>query len=244
MSALLPVETHDLERYEAVIASGLQTFIEVGTALMEIRDRKLYRAEFGTFEGYCRERWNLTDRRARQLMSAADVVSNIETGTTVPKPETERQARPLARLEPPQQRIAWERAIETAPGGKVTAKHVESVVSEMTGPAERTERKAEINGMFAAHAPLPDQSSFIEEPDEEDPTPEARPVRQPYETLQKLLKDLYTLLGSVNASHEAYGWGGFADVIAGAPPGKRREIRNDLNHFIESFQGWVNQIQE
>ena len=51
--------------------------------------------------------------------------------TTVDIPE--RQIRPLARLEPEQQRTAWQKAVETAPEGKVTAAHVSKVVKEITG---------------------------------------------------------------------------------------------------------------
>lgn len=48
----------------------------------------------------------------------------------------EGQLRPLARLEPDQQREAWQKAVDTAPGGKVTAAHVANVVKEVTGEKE------------------------------------------------------------------------------------------------------------
>lgn len=64
-----------------------------------------------TFEDYCRERWGFTARRARYYLSAAEVMHNLETGTMVPLlPTSERQARPLTRLEPEQQRAAWARS--------------------------------------------------------------------------------------------------------------------------------------
>ncbi len=50
---------------------------------------------YSRFEDYCRERWGWTDRRARQLMSAAETVKALETGTIVPTNEA--QARELAR---------------------------------------------------------------------------------------------------------------------------------------------------
>jgi hypothetical protein len=43
-------EQRDLGTLEGVVQKGLATFIEVGRALAEIRDRKLYRVEYGTFE--------------------------------------------------------------------------------------------------------------------------------------------------------------------------------------------------
>ena len=47
-------------------------------------------------------------------------------------PESERQARPLAKLPAEEQPAAWKEAVETAPEGKVTAKHVEAVVAKRT----------------------------------------------------------------------------------------------------------------
>ena len=46
-------ESHELERCEVVIKQGLQTFIEVGQALMTIKEKRLYRISFKTFEDYC-----------------------------------------------------------------------------------------------------------------------------------------------------------------------------------------------
>lgn len=128
-------ERTELQRHEATIERGLQTFVEVGNALASIRDGKLYRETHGTFEDYCRDRWGFTDRRARMLIDAAKTIANIETGTIVPLlPATESQARPLTRLEPDAQAAAWREAVETAPNGKVTAAHVQSVVDRMVSP--------------------------------------------------------------------------------------------------------------
>ena len=43
---------------EGVIQGGLQTFTEVGLALLEIRDSRLYRfGGYATVDDYLRERW-------------------------------------------------------------------------------------------------------------------------------------------------------------------------------------------
>ena len=125
-----------IAQLEATIERGMQTFVEVGLALMEIRDARLYRAEFGTFEDYCRERWGWTRQRANQLIASADVVSNLEMTTIVVKPTTESQARALTKLEPEKQRTVWKDVVETAPKGKVTAKHVQAVVEQHKEPAK------------------------------------------------------------------------------------------------------------
>lgn len=125
-------ETQRLTQLEATITAGLQTFVDVGQALLEIREARLYRQEFGTFEDYCRERWGMDKRYANYQIAAAQVIGNL--GTIVPVlPATESQARPLAPLAPAMQREAWQRAVDTAPNGKITAAHVQNVVDEMTG---------------------------------------------------------------------------------------------------------------
>jgi len=49
----------DLRRLEKLLQSNLQAFLIAGKTLMEIRDRKLYRENYKTFEAYCADRWNL-----------------------------------------------------------------------------------------------------------------------------------------------------------------------------------------
>lgn len=57
--------------------------------------------------------------RAHQLIEAAQVVENLSLLTVVNKlPATERQARPLATLTPPEQVEAWQAVIEMAGAGK------------------------------------------------------------------------------------------------------------------------------
>lgn len=52
-------------------------FVEIGLALATIRDRRLYRAEFRTFEEYCRERWGFSRRRAYQLIACARIYVHL-----------------------------------------------------------------------------------------------------------------------------------------------------------------------
>jgi hypothetical protein len=126
---------------EDKIAAGLRTFVEVGLALVEIRDGRLYREAYRTFDSYCRDRWGFGRRHAYQVIDAAAVVQNVRNcaqtggGINVPLPANEAQARPLAGLAPYEQGEAWLRAVESAPGGRVTAAHVASVVRDAQRPA-------------------------------------------------------------------------------------------------------------
>ena len=56
MSELSVVEVQRLEALESVIDAGMQTFVHVGNALLEIRDNRLYRNTHRTIEEYCQER--------------------------------------------------------------------------------------------------------------------------------------------------------------------------------------------
>jgi hypothetical protein len=90
MSALTVTDAERLVELESVVERGLQTFIEVGNALREIRDGHLYQATHGTFESYCRERWHVSRAHAYRLMAAAGQASLSPTGDI---PANEHQAR-------------------------------------------------------------------------------------------------------------------------------------------------------
>jgi ParB family chromosome partitioning protein len=136
---LTAVETGRLAALEQTIERGLQTFVDVGTALLEIRDSRLYRQTFGTFEEYCRERWGFTRMRASQLINAAEVMGNLDVNNCLHLPATESQTRPLTGLSVDLQREAWQRAVDTAPNGKITAAHVANVVDELTAEDDKPE---------------------------------------------------------------------------------------------------------
>jgi phage N-6-adenine-methyltransferase len=142
-------ERNELERCEIVIKQGLETFVEVGTALMTIRNKKLYRFSFLTFEDYCRNRWGMARNYANKMISASEVISNISPlGTIVPT--TESQARPLTQLEPEVQREAWSEVIETH-GDNITAAKVDEVVQNWKGVNEEV-KTAKANPLLSIPA--------------------------------------------------------------------------------------------
>jgi len=133
-------ERHKLTRAERTIAKGLKSFWEVGMALKAIRDQRLYRQRYGTFEEYCAARWDLSRPRAYQLCAASDVVADLSTNVDKkPLPESEAQARPLTRLKQPnQRRQAWDFAVERAEqaGRTVTARDTEHAVNQFRTPPD------------------------------------------------------------------------------------------------------------
>ncbi len=98
-----------------------RAFFEAGKALAELRDRRLYRSTHKTFEEYCRTRFGHTRRQSYLLMDAAIVFDNLlEKCDPLDHilPTSERQVRPMTKLEPQEQQEVWLRAVELA-GGKV-----------------------------------------------------------------------------------------------------------------------------
>jgi phage N-6-adenine-methyltransferase len=123
------VGTQRLAALEAVIERGLQTFVEVGNALLEIRDSRLYRESHATFEEYCRERWGWSRQRANQLIDAAGVMQNLTTMVVTPK--TERQTRELIGLESELQREVWQAAVRLSKTGQPTAREIGGVIARL-----------------------------------------------------------------------------------------------------------------
>lgn len=99
----------------------------------------------------------------RQLQAALIEQEISPMGETAPIPE--RQLRPLSVVPKEQQRETWEEAKATAPGGKVTAKHVRETVDRKIGkpaakpeptPAaepEATGGQSRVNGVLVADPP-------------------------------------------------------------------------------------------
>jgi len=141
--ALTLAETQELEQCEAIIEHGLRTFVDVGNALLKIRDGRLYRERCKTFEEYCRVQWGFSRMRASQMIAAAEVVENVNHGLQIPLPQSERQARPLTRLEPEQQRDVWAQVVEDAErtDGKITGAKVQGVVDRMRPTMEITQEE-------------------------------------------------------------------------------------------------------
>jgi hypothetical protein len=133
-SPLSAEEADVLAHHEAVIARGLKSFVEVGLALMEIKERKLYRGAYTTFEQYLDQRWHVGTSHGYRLIEAAEVMRSLSPiGDKLPLPTNEAQARELAAVPKEARQEVWETAVQTAPKGKVTASHVKTVVTRRLG---------------------------------------------------------------------------------------------------------------
>jgi hypothetical protein len=123
-------ESRNLEQYEERIERGFRTFVDVGDALLAIRDERLYREQYRTFGEYCNKRWGFVASRARQLIAAAKTAGLLSSVTTV-TPTSERQVRPLAGLSPEQQQKVWEQVVAETPAEQITGAVVQEAVDRI-----------------------------------------------------------------------------------------------------------------
>lgn len=139
---LSPAEVDRLSELEQVVERGVQTFVEVGNALAEIRDQRLYRAEHATFEGYCRERWSMGRSHAYRMIDAAEVVKAVSPIGDIDPPSSEAVVRELVpiRRDPEQMREVWTRTVREH-GPKPTARQVRVTVADLG--TRREERQAD-----------------------------------------------------------------------------------------------------
>lgn len=131
LPALEAVERERIATLEATIELGIRTFVEVGSALSEIRDARLYRFTHGTFEDYVSDRWEMSRSKAYRLIEGAEVARLMSPNGDTPRPATEAVARELASLahsDPDAAREAYSAAVE-ASGGRPTAAIVREVVT-------------------------------------------------------------------------------------------------------------------
>lgn len=115
-------EINRLEKLESVVKENFLAFVKVGKALAEIRENRLYRnQENRTWEGYCRELWDMSCQHAGRIIACGEVIENLKSepmGSFSPDhpqfilPINERQTRPLAKLEAKEQAIVWGTILE------------------------------------------------------------------------------------------------------------------------------------
>lgn len=134
-------ELREREQLERLVE---RAFYEAGRALKQLRDRRLYRDSHETFDEYCKERFGFTRRHVDYLVAGSQVVDNLmrtdcsqsevsETRTNCSQilPTKEYQVRPLAKLEPEQQRECWRQAVKAAGDKAPSGNVVKSIVDKI-----------------------------------------------------------------------------------------------------------------
>jgi hypothetical protein len=131
-------ERQRLHQYELLIHNNL---MEIGLALMDIKDSRLYRETHSSFEEYVRDRYNMSKTHAYGKIAAAQVIKNLE-GTTELLPQNERQCRPLASLAPQLQRQAWQEVVATNTD-RITHKSITKIAAKYKSPLKSAKPQSE-----------------------------------------------------------------------------------------------------
>jgi hypothetical protein len=136
-----------LAELESVVETHLETFLTVGRALAEIRNRRLYREQHESWESYCVKRWGFGYSRANELIRSTEIAEGLLASCpeSVPSDLSSDAIRPLGQLEQPElQSACWKLAARI---GKPTASTVGKVVRTVTtaiGQANGAKPKAKI----------------------------------------------------------------------------------------------------
>jgi len=136
---LTPQEKQQLARLEKVIDAKLEDFFEVGSAIMEIKTKELYRETHKNFNIYCQERFGFGRSYANKLIGSAERIKLLPEN--VAKPANEFQIRPFLKLERDEFPDRWQAIVEKAGEGKVTSKIVEDSLG--LGRKKRKKRKGQ-----------------------------------------------------------------------------------------------------
>ena len=93
---LLPAARETFAELDAIVRAGIDTYIEVGRALMRIRDEQLYRLDYPTFAAYCRDVAGRSRAWAYKMMSGAAIHDAVlSTGVDI---QTATAAQALAKF--------------------------------------------------------------------------------------------------------------------------------------------------
>jgi hypothetical protein len=153
-SALSSEQKRRLFELEAVVEKNISSFLEVGRALLLIRDERLY-CTYGTWQEYCRRRFGITQERGLALVRSTEIAqrllegpANPDSGDALLPPDLSEDAlRPLHGLERSLQCACWRLAIRI---GKPTGHTLSQIVrvvkgaihqAQSNGSAEESEPK-------------------------------------------------------------------------------------------------------
>jgi hypothetical protein len=128
-------EARRLAVLEQTIEAGMASFVLVGEALLEVRDSRLYRINYPTFEAYCKGRWGFGHSHAARLMEAAQVATALSPIGEVPTNEAQARAlAPVLREHGPEAAAAVLTEAIEATNGHVTA----AAITAVAYPEEET----------------------------------------------------------------------------------------------------------
>jgi hypothetical protein len=146
-----------LRKCENIIRIGLGTFVEVGLALKEIQDQRLYRRTDKTFEDYLQRAVGLSRPYAYNLIESAKLMRELRQSSGLDRsllPKNEAQARELIRIEPAQRVEVWKQVVDASAQQPLTAKLIRDVVRQ-------SRRASDPSPSQTSAAPTPESATAL-----------------------------------------------------------------------------------
>ena len=136
-------ETTQLAEAVETVRQGMGTFLEVGRALMRIRDLRLYRNLAPTFEVFCSKVLGLSKQHCYNYIACSDVFGMLESRPEFAGrlPQNEAQTRPLRSLDQETAIDVWTEVVAQSSDGPITAALVRAVAKKRL-PASESETDA------------------------------------------------------------------------------------------------------
>lgn len=106
-------EQSDFDRHCARLKQIENTWMEFGEALLEIRDQRLYRGEYESFEAFCRKELATGKSNVNRRLQCTQIAKLVATNVAIPL--LEGHVRPLLRLNDPVEQVqAFQQAVDQA----------------------------------------------------------------------------------------------------------------------------------
>lgn len=139
-NVLSVIERRNLKDLENVIESGVESFLATGSALKKIREQRLYREKFKSFDAYVRDKWGFERNYANKLIGACEVKEKVGTsGTHIPKAAEitkERQLRELKNVPDESLAEVIAKAAEIAGDEPITSSDIKKAREQVLEPED------------------------------------------------------------------------------------------------------------
>lgn len=141
---LAQTDNNHLLTLEAVVEKNIETVQEWCEALLEIKEKKLYRIAYRTWEEYCDLRWGINPKWVNVKLKAQQVRQrlNIQPKTGRIGPISDSAAATLAGVESDRQDEVIEAVVES--GGKPTAKAISDEAEKRGALKPKRATKADV----------------------------------------------------------------------------------------------------
>ncbi len=169
---LTEAEKRDRDKFEETIRAGDDSDLDRNKALRAMRERRLYRESHRSFSEYCRDKWDLSEQRASQLIQWDEEIEMLADKIDEKLiPKSERAIRELRRALDKNKEEVLKLASEKSNGGRPNSTTIAAARIELEGNVEKKVKDKGVKVQAAVKA-VKIVLSFLEDSDFDELTPE------------------------------------------------------------------------